>query len=166
LPKNLSGQLLEMKRFIEEAIRLSQCVYKKKGKTPCNLPIATLIVDPSTSRVIASTYDTRISTDQPLNHSVITAIELLALSPQQENRLERYYASGYDFYTTHEPCMMCCMAMIHAKARRCVFWKEMKYTGGTSLGWKLTHKYMCFQWIGEEDVAKGVIDELPWDTCA
>ena len=125
-----------MKRFITAAIHLSQRVYQIQDKPPYNLPIATLIVDPSTSRILASTYDTRISTKQPLNHSVLTAINLLAMSPQPPNRRDRYFASGYDFYTTHEPCLMCCMAMIHSRARRCVFWKEMKYTGGKSLGWK------------------------------
>ena len=64
---------------------------------------------------------------------------------------------------------MCCMAMIHSKARRCVFWKEMQYTGGKSLGWKneLNHKYMIFQWAGDESVVgEGVLEDLPWDICA
>ena len=158
-----------MKRFITTAIHLSQ---RTQEKPPFNLPIATLIVDPSTSRILASTYDTRISSCQPLNHSILTAINLLAISPIQEQsgkkRGDRYYASGYDFYTTHEPCIMCCMAMIHSRARRCVFWKEMQYTGGKSLGWnkEMKHKYMTFQWVGEEIGGSGGVDNVPWDVCA
>jgi tRNA-specific adenosine deaminase 3 len=158
-----------MKRFITMAINLSQ---RTQEKPPYNLPIATLIVDPSTSRILASTYDTRISSCQPLNHSILTAINLLAISPVGEQsgkkRGKRYYASGYDFYTTHEPCIMCCMAMIHSRARRCVFWKEMKYTGGKSLGWnkEFKHRYMIFQWVGEEIGGSGGVNNVPWDVCA
>jgi tRNA-specific adenosine deaminase 3 len=168
LPTDISIQISEMKRFITAAIHLSQRVYRIQDEPPYNLPIATLIVDPSTSRILASTYDTRISTKQPLNHSVLIAINLLAMSPQPPNRPDRYFAYGYDFYTTHEPCLMCCMAMVHSRARRCVFWKEMKYTGGKSLVWKeLSHKYMIFQWVGDESVAgEGVVEDLPWDVCA
>lgn len=164
LPKELGPELAEMERFITAAVDLSHRVYREKP--PHNLPIATLIVDPATSRILASMYDTRISTGQPLNHSVLAAINLLAISPQQRSQ-DRYYASGYDFYTTHEPCQMCCMAMVHSRARRCIFWKEMKYTGGKSLGWKkeLNHKYMCFQWIGDS-FGREILGDVPWDICA
>jgi tRNA-specific adenosine deaminase 3 len=155
-----------MEKFMRAAIRLSQQVYKIQDKPPYNLPIATLIVDPVTSRIVASTFDTRVSTGQPLNHSVVTAINLLAISPGR--RGEDYYARGYDFYTTHEPCDMCCMAMIHSRVRRCVWWKEMRYTGGRGLGWRkeLKHRYLSFQWAGDDSVGKGVVEEVPWDICA
>jgi len=157
-----------MKRFMTAVIRLSQRPYLLQPKPPHDLPIATLIVDPATSRVLASTWDTRVSTGHPLNHSVITAINLLSLSPLQRNSRSAYYASGYDFYTTHEPCVMCCMAMVHSRARRCVFWREMRYTGGKGLGWKneLNHRYMCFQWVGDESIGRGVVEDIPWDICA
>jgi hypothetical protein len=44
----------------------------------------------------------------------------------------------------------------------------MRYTGGKGLGWKkeLNHKYMCFQWVGDEGVAKNALEDVPWDVCA
>ena len=148
------------------AIRLSQEVYKIQDKPPYNLPIATLIVDPTTSRILASTFDTRVSTGQSINHSVITAINLLDISPGRRGR--DYYARGNDFYTTHEPCEMCCMAMIHSRARRCVWWKEMRYTGGRGLDGRkeLNHRYLSFQWMGDVVVGKGVVEEVGLDICA
>jgi tRNA(Arg) A34 adenosine deaminase TadA len=161
-PHTVPDQVDEMYKFLIEAILLSQIVYDFQKGTICDLPIATLIVDPSTSRILASTFDTRLTTGKPLSHPVMTAINLLALSPQSS----KHFASGYDVYTTHEPCTMCCMAMTHSRVRRCIFWRDMKYTGGKHLGWLLKQKYMCFQWIGEDDLGHLVKEGIPWDICA
>jgi hypothetical protein len=36
------------------------------------------------------------------------------------------------------------------------------------VAWKeeLNHRDMCFQWLGDESIGEGIIDEVPWDAYA
>ncbi|EMD59926.1 hypothetical protein GGP41_008950 [Bipolaris sorokiniana] len=68
--------------------------------------------------------------DRPLFcDSPLTSVE------QEYFDTNNIHSSGYlcvdlDIYLTHEPCVMCSMAILHSRFRRCIFAKRMPHTGG------------------------------------
>ena len=134
---------------------LETITLQKSQDTITDLPIAAILLDPSASKILISTHDTRTSSNHPLNHTIMNLLNSLPSLPDRPSE-EQYYASTYDVYITHEPCLMCCMALIHSRIRRLVFWRKMPKTGGSKIGWmkveedegcSLNHRFMCFEGI-------------------
>lgn len=82
-----------------------------------------------------------------------------------------YLCLDLEIYVTHEPCVMCSMAILHSRFSRVVFGQHMPHTGGLTaetvsvdspeykksgirygLFWRpeLNWKLLAWQWIGDE----------------
>jgi len=170
----------DMQKFMLAAIEQSK---GNQSSQSVDLPITALLTNPNTSEILLTAHDTRISGRHPLNHPIMLLLNQLptllpgnvsaaALGYNSLDEEEQYYAHMYDVYITHEPCTMCCMALVHSRIRRLIFWKSTK-TGARALGWMkgdqdgtLNHRYMCFEGIPGalgDDAHVGMISD---DVCA
>ena len=153
--------------FIENILQniheKSQKQYKENNKNP----IVTAFVNPADPLNVIYSYDCREQEGaSPLDHSILKGISSVSeqLKKQQNNvnskdRDEGYLCLNFDVYTTHEPCSMCSMALIHSRIKRCIFIKPMQLTGSlkpeSGDGYcmhqnkLLNSSYEVFQWVGK-----------------
>ncbi|CAD2216211.1 Cytidine and deoxycytidylate deaminase zinc-binding region/MafB19-like deaminase, putative [Angomonas deanei] len=133
------------------------------------LPIAAVIVDPSTGKVVATSKacasmtrgnpsactpygyaadHTTFSPSLVLEHPVMHALKKLsednksAVDAEADSRKrsrekeeggvgsQTYLANDLHLYVTHEPCVMCAMALVHSRIKTVFFAFENKTSGG------------------------------------
>lgn len=140
-----------------------------------NYPIVTIFVDPSKDEVRSIRYDERTPSN-PIKHSILDGIAEIAaaeLERRQKRKIQdvkanNYLCLNYHVYTTHEPCTMCAMALVHSRISRLVYLKRSPQTGGIGktsghcemihLSCALNWKFEAFQYLDQEKVAE--IDDI------
>lgn len=151
--------IAEVKEHLQEIQELSSDNFKS------GLPIATSIVDPKTNEVLAIVRDQRHI--HPLHHSIMNSIELVSQKEkrrriQSGDKETNYLCYGYHVYTSHEPCSMCAMALIHSRVARLIYLRPSTGTGAlkpsSGEGYTIqNHKLLnssfeVWEWIGDEYV--------------
>lgn len=144
-------------------------------------PIVTAFVNPRDTKNPIIEVDRRTNPNYTvLEHSIMSGIKSVAEREArrraQVNKGEKkddgsvYLCSEFDVYTTHEPCSMCSMALIHSRIKRCIFVQPMSKTGclktESGNGYcmhnnrNLNSKYEVFQWIGNEYSVPDISDHI------
>ncbi|KAI0795324.1 cytidine deaminase-like protein [Irpex lacteus] len=102
---------------------------------------ATQVMEPITA------HDTRISANHPLRHAVLNVVRLVAdrRSKTSESSLEstsaetenanvrngaHYLLTDLTLFLSHEPCIMCSMALLHSRVKEIFYLLPMEKTGG------------------------------------
>jgi len=147
-------------------IELSDKLFESSEKisilgSACIGPIGVIIADSSDDKIIAAAAVNK--TSYPLRHSVMAAIDLVAKTQgggswvngpsaiiKSTVPTSSYLCTGYDVYMTHEPCIMCCMALLHSRAKS-VFFIQPSHGGGLVSAVRLhalpaiNHRFQVFQ---------------------
>ncbi|KAI0223210.1 hypothetical protein LSAT2_025554 [Lamellibrachia satsuma] len=129
------------------------------------IAVGAVIVDPTSNDIVAVSHDKQ--SHHPLQHAVMTCVDQVAHSQgagawqmQEEHFYHRdpvevcqnladYLCTGFDLYVTHEPCVMCAMALVHSRIHR-VFYAHPTQGGALGTCYKvhvqagLNHHFECF----------------------
>ncbi|CAH1766878.1 11495_t:CDS:2, partial [Entrophospora sp. SA101] len=164
-----------LKGYMQRAIELAEL-----GKSNQEIPIGCVIVDPKGSRILAECYDSRTTTRHPLKHAIIKCLDVVTSvencntfttqhdyvsKPEKlSNDVAAYLCKGYDLFVTHEPCIMCSMALLHSRIGRVFYGKSSIVAGGLGSCFKLhthnslNHHFKVFKGLLEDQVETLTID--------
>ncbi|TXT13082.1 hypothetical protein VHUM_01483 [Vanrija humicola] len=118
---------------------------------------------PPTPGLRAAAHDTRVSEAHPLRHAVLNCIAEIArlrtVAPFSEMNPTRngadYLLTSLSLFVTHEPCVMCSMALLHSRVREVYFLFPRKRAGGFEGSYgvhsrrDLNHRFDAWQYCGD-----------------
>jgi tRNA-specific adenosine deaminase 3 len=157
---------------------LRRCVdVAREAKAQGELPVGVFCVSPPeslwptvdgfippTPLLRASGYDTRQSTNHPLKHASFNCIRNIAnlrtQAPFADMQPKRngadYLLTSLSLFVTHEPCPMCCMALLHSRVREVFYLFASKRGGGFESAFgvhgrkDLNHRFEVWRYEGQE----------------
>ncbi|KNE59908.1 hypothetical protein AMAG_05356 [Allomyces macrogynus ATCC 38327] len=147
-------------------------VEQETSHKPCS---AGLVYDPTTKTVLAVAHDTRATTFHPLAHTAMNLIEQVAQargSPTTSGKRKAddatYLCTGLMVILTHEPCIMCSMALLHSRVESAVYAIPAPTTGGLGSVVKvhterrLNHKFKAWRYceVGSVREVLGSVEEF------
>ncbi|PNS14615.1 tRNA-specific adenosine deaminase subunit tad3 [Sphaceloma murrayae] len=117
---------------------------------------------------VAHASDTPESVPASLNDYPLAPLERASFD--QDNLTPNgYLCVDLEIYLTHEPCLMCSMAIVHSRFARCIFGQRMLTSGGMSgdsglgygLFWRseLNWKLLCWEYQCRKSEEMAVLEE-------
>ncbi|KAJ7505404.1 cytidine deaminase-like protein [Mycena galericulata] len=152
---------------VQEALR-----WRDKGELPvvAYVPAPYEAPDGASPPSAFIAHDTRQSAAHPLRHAVMNVIRKIADHRARSEDVEstesppdtdsprngtNYLLTSQILFTTHEPCIMCSMALLHSRVKEVVYMLSMEKTGGCGSSICLptlpgvNHRFGICQWKGE-----------------
>ncbi|CAG7853833.1 SubName: Full=Uncharacterized protein {ECO:0000313/EMBL:CCA67737.1} [Serendipita indica DSM 11827] len=162
-----------------------------KAKQHGEVPIAACLLPDQYLNVTLLAHDTRTSTHHPLKHSVINIVRALSdqvlladvakINNGEDNPMrnpamvvslqngEGYQLTNRTLYLTHEPCLMCTMALVHSRVKEIIYIHPMPKTGGCG-GHAIVpelptinHRFTIWRW--KEDSIHSIFGNIRLDFC-
>ncbi len=131
--------------FMKQAVTLA-----KQAILQDEIPIACLIVDPTTNTIIAQAHNLSQHTEDATSHAEIIAIRQ-ACKKLNQNRLW-----DMDMYVTLEPCTMCAAAISFARIKNLYFGAFDPKGGAVTNGVKFYEQPTCHH---RPNVIGGILEQ-------
>lgn len=150
---NPTHQLLATAQF--EMAQEQAIIDKLVASIAGDVPTATIMAEQKDGKIniVCVAKDSRLN--HPTGHSVMNAIQKIAdiECARRSDQSQGYLCHNLLVYTTHEPCIMCAMALVHSRIGRLIYLQphpdggieSSHYIGGRNdLNWT----FETWRWIG------------------